>query len=224
LNSAANKNAEYKNREAALPIEDKVTTARALVVKVKQVNNNVGSTIDDKKMAEDHAHDPSSKVPKGSDDSSVKSKKDQNDPTTAPSAEMMESTFEHVARVQREKKATKADDAEVPEYLWEQHLVNDANHLEYFDTTQWTDTQKKALPTLMRGLRKIALKWWKRHVTLSFGKWLNNQCAATKKPTSAVLMEWQEGRYVWAWKGKQSYLSWHLWRERAFVRNLKEGS
>jgi hypothetical protein len=48
-----------------------------------------------------------------SDDSLVESEEEENDPTS-PSARMMESTFEDVAREQREKKATKSDDAEVP--------------------------------------------------------------------------------------------------------------
>jgi hypothetical protein len=30
-----------------------------------------------------------------------------------------------IAREKRERKATKADDAAVPEYLWEEHLLND---------------------------------------------------------------------------------------------------
>jgi hypothetical protein len=30
-----------------------------------------------------------------------------------------------IAREKRERKATKADDAAVPEYLWEKHLLND---------------------------------------------------------------------------------------------------
>jgi hypothetical protein len=100
-------------------------------------------------------------------------------------------------------------------------LINNADPREHSNTTLWIDMQKRALPTLMHGLRRIALKWWKRHVTLLFCKWLDNQFVATKKPTSEALVEWQGDWYVWARKGKQSYISWHLWRERAFVKNLK---
>jgi hypothetical protein len=40
---------------------------------------------------------------------------------------MMESTFENVARKPREKNATKSDDAEVPKYHWEEHLLNNVD-------------------------------------------------------------------------------------------------
>ena len=32
-----------------------------------------------------------------------------------------------IAREARERKATKADDAEVPIYLWEEHMINDGD-------------------------------------------------------------------------------------------------
>jgi hypothetical protein len=57
---------------------------------------------------------------------------------------------------------------------------------------------------------------------LSFVGWLDLQFAEAKKPNADSLVVWKDGRYLWAKRGaKQAYLTWHLWRERAFEVNLK---
>jgi hypothetical protein len=130
-------------------------------------------------------------------------------------------TLENVAKEQRARKATKADDAEVPEYLLIEHLIHDADPLENLDTTALSAVQLEALPKLMNGLRVLGLKWWKKRVTLSFGEWLNKRFAASKNPNSKPTVEWRDGRYVWKEEaGKQSYLKWHSWRESAFFKDL----
>jgi hypothetical protein len=101
---------------------------------------------------------------------------------------LQDTTFEDIAREQREKKATKADETQVPEYLWQEHLIDDADPLINSDTSTWTKHQLATLPTLMNGLRKIGLKWWKKNVTLSFGKWLKGQFAAARKPSDGPIL------------------------------------
>jgi hypothetical protein len=79
-------------------------------------------------------------------------------PEDSTQSELFDDTFAGIAREQRARKATKADDAEVPEYLWQEHLVNDADPKANFDTSTWTDAHHKALPKLITGLRKLGLK------------------------------------------------------------------
>jgi hypothetical protein len=126
----------------------------------------------------------------------------------ATSAPPEDDTF---AGISREHRATKADDAEVPEYLWQEHLENYADPLKNFDLTTWTEEHHKARPILMAGLRKLGLKWWKKKVTLSFVGWLDNQYSAARKPKEDSFVVWSDGAFAWAGqKGKQSYLGWHL--------------
>jgi hypothetical protein len=66
-----------------------------------------------------------------------------------------------IAREKRERKATKADDADVPEYLWEEHLLNDC-------PTPWILQERTRLRRAIRLLRARMLKWWKQRVTRSF--------------------------------------------------------
>jgi hypothetical protein len=61
----------------------------------------------------------------------------------------------------QERKATKADDAEVPEYLWHEHVFKGCGR-------NWMDEQKKALPQAAKLLQKGMLKHWKRKVLASF--------------------------------------------------------
>jgi hypothetical protein len=84
---------------------------------------------------------------------------DEDDPFLFSGKKQDDTIFHDIAREQREKKATKADDAEVPEYLWIEHLLDDADPAKNFDTAKWDAAHLAALPTLMKGLRNIGLKW-----------------------------------------------------------------
>jgi hypothetical protein len=61
----------------------------------------------------------------------------------------------------RNRKATKLDDAEVPEYIWYDHVFEDG-------AQKWTEDQKKAFPCAARILQEAMLKFWKRRVRRSF--------------------------------------------------------
>jgi hypothetical protein len=58
--------------------------------------------------------------------------------------------LEEVTREARERKATKSDDAEVPEYLWLEHLFDDAPTALGLD--RWSQTKKEALSEVLRQL------------------------------------------------------------------------
>jgi hypothetical protein len=72
--------------------------------------------------------------------------------------------LEGIAREARERKeATKADDAEVPEYLWEEHLLDDGS-------TSWFVSEEDG-PKLRRAMNLLQarmLRWWKKKITTSF--------------------------------------------------------
>jgi hypothetical protein len=94
---------------------------------------------------------------------------------------------EEISREGRERKATKADDAEVPKYLWHEHLFEDCGR-------SWTDSQKKALPRAAQVLQKGMLKHWKRKVLMSFFTWLKVKHKSLA-PLDKRYFERQDGRW-----------------------------
>jgi hypothetical protein len=65
----------------------------------------------------------------------------------------------------RNRKATKPDDAEVPQYIWYDHVFEDG-------ARKWTEDQKKAFPYAARILQEAMLKFWTKRVRRSFLAWL----------------------------------------------------
>ena len=63
----------------------------------------------------------------------------------------------------------KSDDAAVPEYLWEDHL------LEVFKEREWDDTKLEKGRRLATWLRSTMLGWWKREVEMAKGLVLANR-------------------------------------------------
>jgi hypothetical protein len=82
-------------------------------------------------------------------------------------AQKNKAALEDIACEARQRKATKSDDAEIPTYLWEDHLMQD-------DPTPW-NALTTDMPTLRRGMnlmRRRMLAWWKQRVTRSFLEWI----------------------------------------------------
>jgi hypothetical protein len=73
-----------------------------------------------------------------------------------------------IAREKREGKATKADDAVVPELLWEEHLFDDC-------PTPWVLEERTRLRWVIILLRARMLKWWNRRVARSFLAWVRRE-------------------------------------------------
>jgi hypothetical protein len=59
--------------------------------------------------------------------------------------------LDQISRDLREQKATKADDADIPEYLWEEHLTDD-------DARHWTAKDRVGLPQAMDMMRRCMLR------------------------------------------------------------------
>jgi hypothetical protein len=130
-----------------------------------------------------------------------------------------------VAREQRERKATKADDVAVPEYLWGEHLTAGSK------TTEW---DAKALDDLRRvsSLRRDRmLCWWKRKVFCSYVTCMKLKYELEDSSSSADIVtaklggegqEWRShGRdcYVWNTVGRDWYKAW--WKNR-LVKTYKD--
>jgi hypothetical protein len=62
---------------------------------------------------------------------------------------------QEVENMKRNEKATKNDDAPVPEYIWNDAIVPDG------------DSEKISLDKI----RQFALRWWKKHATRDFLRW-----------------------------------------------------
>jgi hypothetical protein len=95
-----------------------------------------------------------------------------------------------ISREGRERKATKADDAEVPEYLWHEHVFEDCGR-------SWMDSQKKVLPRAAKVLQKGMLKHWKQRVLTSYLTWLNKKhnTLATLDKRYAKCIERRDGKW-----------------------------
>jgi hypothetical protein len=135
--------------------------------------------------------------------------------------------WDRLGRELRERKATKSDDAVVPEYLWEEHLLSDG-------PTSW-EVSEEDRPRLRRAmdlLRQWMLKWWKKRVTTSFLEWTHNQYKGLRDigsdaPGAANLelgnYSWIKAgkrdiyheKYTWLDTGKDNYGVW--WRRRVFL-------
>jgi hypothetical protein len=114
-------------------------------------------------------------------------------------------TLDHIEREARQRKATKSNDAEIPAYLWEEHLLQDG-------PTPW-DTTTTDIPKLMLGMelmRRRMLKWWKQKVTRTF-----LHSVAASYDTVTKIDEWAEiqdsGRGIY---GLQSNPSTRLLEEK----------
>ena len=134
--------------------------------------------------------------------------------------------LEDITRETRDRKATKADDAKVPEYLWLEHLVQDGER-------KWTDDEIMRLPAAMHTVRERCLRWWKKRVTMSLVIYVqkryekyNDGKSQERRLGLTTGVEWQESHKIWSekegwktrsgwvWKkeGKEDYKRW--WRDR----------
>jgi hypothetical protein len=90
----------------------------------------------------------------------------------------------------RNRKATKPDDAKVPEYIWYDHVFEDG-------ARTWTKAQKKAFPPAARTLQEAMLEFWKKRARRSFLSWLRAKYKdlAELDKEYARCVEHRDGRY-----------------------------
>ena len=111
-------------------------------------------------------------------------------------------TIEPSISTDRNEKATKSDDSEIPYHLWRNHLslLTGVNL-----TPDWEISANK--------LRQVLLGRWKRNVTSSFWTFLKKQCQTQPSSGSRSIVDMSvttlpSGRY--AWRDKVLYKKWHF--------------
>jgi hypothetical protein len=82
--------------------------------------------------------------------------------------------LEKIFRDLPEQKVVKSDNAEVPDYLWEDHLVDD-------NVCNWSPPNQVGLLGAMKLLRERMLRWWKKPVTTSYLHWLKEEHPRLRK-------------------------------------------
>jgi hypothetical protein len=66
-----------------------------------------------------------------------------------------EGLLDKITQEHREQKAVKSDDADVPEYLWETHLLEDVQGVD------WNEDSLRRVRKVTEWLREHMLRWWK---------------------------------------------------------------
>ncbi len=99
--------------------------------------------------------------------------------------------------INREAKVTKADNAIIPEYLWDDRLLKGVKIIK---------TEK--LITALTVMQGFFVWWWKRRVmALFFTWWLKRQKDGDKAAPPFQLVRYNRAtrQYVWAVKGRKQY-------------------
>jgi hypothetical protein len=136
-----------------------------------------------------------------------------------------ESLLNEIDRVNQERKAVKLDDAAIPEYLWEEHLLEGIPH------QPWSDEEDMKKVRLLTGwLRRKMLAWWKRNVTISYVAWAKTKYCLVTKPAERDAVKWKDGwfeidesgRKVWRkrrleWSDDDGLHGYQKWWENRFL-------
>ncbi|KAG7340358.1 hypothetical protein IV203_023901 [Nitzschia inconspicua] len=116
---------------------------------------------------------------------------------------------------EREKAAVKHDDAQVPEYLWEEHMLRDFDWTtRHGEKRVWLPTELAAIPGHLTALRRWALAWWKRNLRREFEVFLGEDVAALAVQHRQTV-EWDSAKAMYHWipiSGRSSYVSWYRGR------------
>jgi hypothetical protein len=101
--------------------------------------------------------------------------------------------------------ATKADDANVPEHLWD--LI--------FLKVKWVPTSQEGKALTL--LREVLLKRWRKITTRSLLNLLD------LKPTNLVIAKQDDGQYGWLTSGRKDYCTWWHGSPRAGNQDVEIG-
>jgi len=177
-----------------------------------------------KRQKVSHAGQCGKLVLRGTFDSSFDKLRDKTMMCTLPSklqgkGEPMEldpkikNVLDDIQREKRERKATKADDAEVPIYLWTEHYMEESTYewTEISRTRKLTEGQQRSvIEWAMETLRHyFAIRRWKKSLTTSFFKWL--KCSTdypVQKDKNPIVDYSSTARYQWTPGGKDEYIKW----------------
>jgi hypothetical protein len=144
-------------------------------------------------------------------------------------------TLDGIARGARQRKATKSDDAEVPEYLWEEHLMQDGPTPWNVKTTDMVQLRKG-----VKLMRHLMLGWWKNKVTRSFllwagarykeiaevDMWADKVLGGRTKPATKnnIGVTSQGSTYGWSVDGKEEHHIWWRKRHASLGKDLEAGA
>jgi hypothetical protein len=116
---------------------------------------------------------------------------------------------EEANREDRERKATKSDDADVPTGLWYDHLCKE-------DVRKWSAVDRARIPNTVKTIQLSMLMFWKEKVASSFVDWMKKKHPSIKEIDRSYgkLESFREGRYGWAneGRGQIEYRKW--WTDR----------
>jgi len=132
--------------------------------------------------------------------------------------EEQERILQHVDQDKRERKATKADDAKVPIYVWTRHYMEESD-------LSWDESDMEKLSKAMDTMRECLVKRWKRRVFYSYLDYWYEEGGRDRGPTG---IEWLsttgEGNYCWSVFGREQYREWHKNRLATDPLELEAGS
>jgi hypothetical protein len=137
-------------------------------------------------------------------------------------SEASTAVLEEISQESRERKAVKPDDADVPEYLWESHL------LEEVEGEDWDEETLKKVRRLTEWLRSKMLRWWKRKGTSSYVSWMKEkyEIKDSEKIQEWMTRKWtcfKNGRegveYQWTEEGELEYK--RCWKQQ-FLRTAQD--
>lgn len=126
--------------------------------------------------------------------------------------ELAKKDLHAITREKRERLASKADDAEIPEYLWCEHLVDDGIGW------TWDEVSRPQFQSSINFLRSRMLAWWKSNVRRTFLAWLKKKkgwIPGSKFDSLRALVRFEGVRYVWERaliNGPREYRRWWLAR------------
>jgi hypothetical protein len=111
----------------------------------------------------------------------------------------------------------KSDDAAVPEYLWEEHL------LEGLKEREWDEIKLVKVRRVATWLRSKMLRWWKRKATTSYIHWQKDKYTLPDvedkvewiSRNESCEFEWSNESFSWTKEGKGKYCAW--WKNRFLI-------
>ena len=128
---------------------------------------------------------------------------------------------EGISQTERDKKATKADDASVPEHLWEAFILDEGQAFILDEgPLWWRNLSLDLFCKGCNGLRGLLLCNWKRNITRSlWGSLRNNDIKC-----DGELVVWLNDRYVWSSDGPNRYSTWQQRVRNEYLRDLEVGA
>lgn len=133
-------------------------------------------------------------------------------------SEEQERILMQVDQDKREQKATKADDANVPVFVWTRHYMEES------DLT-WADSDTPILvERAMDAMRKYLVWQWKRQILFSYLEWFYEKGNRSWGELGVDWLAMKRGNYCWALYGLERHQEWHQRRLESHALEIQAGS